>query len=80
MHDIARITASYDARTEAFAMKMDSIGQGLGAQYGAKYMGAHTNPFSKVRTLEFEMSVNRGERAMADLEILGFGARLVVIA
>lgn len=78
--ETAYLSASYDIPNEAFALRMDCVGKGVGAAYGAKYLGARTCFGTKVRTLEWEMSENRARRMEYDLQDAGFETKLRVLA
>lgn len=80
MHDIARLSASYDTYTEADCVKMDTTGKGVCASYGAKYLGGSTDFNAKRRVLEWQMSERQALRAESDLQAFGFGTAIVVIA
>ena len=80
MHDTTRLSASYGTATEAFCLKMDATAKGIGASYGARYLGKSANPQAQANTHEWVMSERQALRAKADLEAFGFGTALVVIA
>lgn len=78
--DTARLTASYEMQTEAFGIRMDAAAVELGNAYGAKLLGVRLDWQSRTRSLEWETSVNRAQRAEADLVAMGFETRLDVVS
>ena len=82
MNDTVHLTASYAALTEAFVMRRDAEAKELLAAYGARPRGAWTDNVPEIprRYLMWELSQNRGERAAAELEGMGFATELRVLA
>ena len=76
----AYLSASYEIPNEAFALRMDCVGKGVGAAYGAKYLGARTCLGTRIRTLEWEKAENRARRMEHDLQDAGFDTKLRVLA
>jgi hypothetical protein len=82
MHDweTAYLSAAYVTGPEAFGIRMDIEGKGIGAAYGAKWLGARTCLGTKVRTLEFQTTEVQARRMENDLQDAGFDTVVRVLA
>lgn len=82
MNETARLIASFDALTEAFVMRRDAEAKALLAAYGARLRDAWIDRIPEIprRHIAWELSEDRGARAVAELEGMGFATELRVLA
>jgi hypothetical protein len=77
MHDDrAVLSALYTVRTEAFAMRRDAEAREIIKPYMPRDLGAFTFLPTMERDLDWELPLERAERARAELEQAGFRTRI----
>ena len=77
--DKAVLSAHYAIRTEAQGLRMDAEAKGILAPFMPRELGARTILPSMERDIHWELSLDRAERAQAELEQAGFRTRLRIV-
>lgn len=72
----AILSVLYTVLTEAHAMRRDAEAREIMQGYPARDLGAFTMLPTMERDLDWELSVERAERASAELEAAGFRTRI----
>jgi hypothetical protein len=70
------LSALYTATTEAYAMRRDAEAKRIVSPYWPRDLGATTFLPTMERDLDWELSLERAERAQFELEAAGFRTRL----
>lgn len=77
MHDErAILSALYTVKTEAFAMRRDAEAREIVRPYMPRDLGAFTFLPTMERDFDWELPLERAERAKVELEQAGFRTRL----
>lgn len=77
MHDErAVLSALYTVKTEALALRRDAEARGIVKPYSPRELGAFTFLPTMERDLDWELPLERAERARAELEEAGFRTRI----
>ena len=79
LYDKAVLSAHYAMRTEAHGLRMDAEAREIVAPYMPRDLGTRTLLPSMERDIQWELSLERAERARAELEQAGFRTRLRII-
>jgi hypothetical protein len=77
--DRAVLSVHYTVLTEAHAMRRDAEAREIMRGYPARDMGSATILPTMERDLDWELSVERAERARVELEAAGFRTRVRMI-
>jgi len=77
--DKAVLSAHYAIRTEAQGLRMDAEAKEILAPFMPRELGARTILPSMERDIHWELSLDRAERAQAELEQAGFRTRLRIV-
>ena len=77
--DRAVLSAHYTVLTEAHAMRRDAEAREIMQGYPARDLGAFTLLPTMERDLDWELSVERAERASLELQAAGFRTRIRTI-
>ena len=77
--DRAVLSAHYAIRTEAHGLRMDAEAKEIVAPYMPRDLGGRTLLPSMERDIQWELSLERAERARAELEQAGFRTRLRIV-
>lgn len=75
----AVLSALYTVLTEAHAMRRDAEARRIMQGYPARDLGAFTELPTMERDLDWELSIERAERAKTELEAAGFRTRVRTI-
>jgi hypothetical protein len=70
------LSALYTVTTEAYAMRRDAEARQIVSPYWPRDLGATTFLPTMERDLDWELSLERAERAQSELEAAGFRTRL----
>ncbi len=75
-HERVVLSALYTVETEAYALRRDAEAREIVSPYWPRDLGASTFLATMERDLDWELPLERAQRAQTELEAAGFRTRL----